>query len=194
MQTPPKFMKLYLTPGFENGILRIVSAIVQAIEEDASTVKMSNIQMEQLSIAYVSAIAADANWKVGKYNIDTGSVDGLLEPASRKTYGTFKFQLKSTGRGIVKEKVIIYDLDVDNYNDLCWADDSFPHILIFMLMPENSTDRVYQTTEELRLRHCCYWESFADKEESSNCKTVRVEIPKVNVFNSDYLKGREKRN
>ena len=158
----------------------------------ASTVTMSNIQMEQLSIAYVSAIAADANWKVAEYNIDTGSVDGLLEPASRKTPGMFKFQLKSTGKDVLKHNIIHYDLNVNNYNDMCWKGNTIPHILIIMLMPENSGDRVCQTVEELRLRHCCYWKSFEGIEESSNKETVRVKIPKDNVFSSRYLKGLER--
>ena len=80
----------------------------------------------------------------------------------------------------------IFSLPVKNYNELR-ADTLIPRILIVLLMPQDQSQWINQTVEELCLRRCAYWVCLADKPDTSNTFSVTVEIPTSNVFDHEQL-------
>ena len=146
-----------------------------------------NLQMEQLSLAHVRAIAADAGYQVASPEPDTDSVYGILMARTGRR-ARIEFQAKATSQDVLSGDVIRFRLPVKNYNDLrieTWT----PRILVVVLMP-NETDhiqRLSQTQSELCLRYCGYWLCLTGEEERTNTSTVTVTIPTTQIFNKTQL-------
>ena len=141
--------------------------------------------MEQLSIAYVRAVAAQAGWKFCEIEPDTDSVDGILM-SDIGSCPRIEFQLKSTARDIMRDDGLHFPLPIKNYKDLRKETD-VPRILIVMWMPKNEADRLNQTRNELCMRHCCYWVSLEGMPEKQNKTSVTVFVPVGNVFDAAQL-------
>ena len=144
-----------------------------------------NMQMEQLSLAYIRAVSANVGYQITKPEPDIDSVDGVLR-ASFGRRPSIDFEAKATTQYIVRGDELRFPLPVKNYNELR-ADTLTPRILIVLLMPEESSDWLRQTHDELCLRRCAYWLSLEDRPATSNTTTVTVPIPTVNVFDSPKL-------
>lgn len=144
-------------------------------------------QMEQLSIAYVRAVAAQAGWNVVD-NIypPRKSIDGMLmsELGNRPV---IEYQLKSTADDIMRDDGLHYPLSVKDYNDLRIVDPAAPRILIVMLTPKNEAERVSQTHDELRMRRCCYWTSLEGMPPTQNVRSITVILPVDNIFDVALL-------
>jgi hypothetical protein len=152
---------------------------------------------EELSVAYVSAIAAHAGIKA--------------ENVSRKDYGTdmtFKrlrkrksdnhytdingidvhCQIKSARSPewkISKGGIISYRLRAKNYNDLVTSTYGF---LILMCLPSSIDQWLQQDEECLRLYKCCYyWMPGPDDEETKNDTTKTIYIPNQQLFSAKVL-------
>jgi hypothetical protein len=91
-------------------------------------------------------------------------------------------QLKSTTRAQVGGSAVTYDLNVRNYNHLRVANANCPRLLVVFVMPDDETQWLTQTIDELVLRHCAYWLSLKGHPEKESSATVRVAIPKESVF------------
>jgi Domain of unknown function (DUF4365) len=79
---------------------------------------------------------------------------------------------------------IAYDLDVKNYNDLIerrLSNSGIPCILLLKTLPQNQDDWLATSEESLVLGGCCYW-VYLDGKMSQNSKTVRIRIPREQVF------------
>ena len=146
-----------------------------------------NLQMEQLSLAYIRAVAADAGYQVSRPEPDVDSVDGVLL-ASFGHRPRIDFQAKATAQPVLRNGVIHFALPVKNYDDLR-ADTRTPRILIVMLMPGDATAWLTQNDRELCLRRCCYWASLAGRPSVPNTSSVTVQIPTANMFNRAQLDG-----
>jgi hypothetical protein len=96
-------------------------------------------------------------------------------------------QLRSTTRAIVRDDVIAYDLDASTFEYLRRGPVSRPRILVLMVMPEAAGEWVDQDETELRLRRCAYWLSLRGAERSSATSSVRISIPRANVFDAVAL-------
>lgn len=76
-----------------------------------------NIRMEQLSLAYIRAVAADAGYQVSRPDPDMDSVDGILM-SSQGRRPRIEFQAKATSRDIGRDGNIRFPLPVKNYEKL----------------------------------------------------------------------------
>ena len=143
--------------------------------------------MEQLSIAYVRAVAAQAGWNVVD-NIypPRKNIDGMLmsEIGNRPI---IEYQLKSTADDIMRDDGLHFRLDIEEYDNLRIADPAVPRILIVMWMPKNKAERLNQTHDELCMRHCCYWVSLEDEPPTQNVSSITVTVPVNNIFDSSQL-------
>ena len=144
-----------------------------------------NSRMEQLSLAYIRAVAADAGYQVHRPETDFDSVDGFLT-SDVGGRARIDFQAKATTRDIVQAGSIRFPLPIKNYDDLR-ADTMVPRILIVLLMPECDDNWLAQTDEKLCLRRCTYWLSLAGMPPSSNASSVTVHIPVANAFDRTQL-------
>ncbi len=143
------------------------------------------MQMEWLSVSYISAVAAFADWVAEIAKVDRGSVDGTLK-SEEGICPRIDFQLKSTAKDILRSDGLHYSLGHKNYNDLCKDPTAAPRILIVMLMPKKESHRLSQSSEELCMRYCSYWTSIKGKSPipKNSSKTVILS----EIFDVDQLK------
>ena len=144
-----------------------------------------NVQMEQLSLAYIRAVAANVGYQVTRPEPDVDSVDGVLM-ASFGRRPRIEFQAKATTQDILRYDELRFPLLVKNFNELR-ADTQTPRVLIVLLMPGEKSRWLRQTNDELCLRRCAYWVSLENWSSTSNTHTVTVSIPVLNVFDSHNL-------
>jgi hypothetical protein len=98
--------------------------------------------------------------------------------------------LKSTTRAEEREAKVIHDLEVRAYNLLREPIVlGSSRILVLLVLPEDETQWTTQTVEELILRRCAYWMSLCGAEPTTAHTTVRIAIPRTNVFSSEALKA-----
>ena len=144
-----------------------------------------NMQKEQLSLAYIRAVAATVGYQVTRPEPDVDSVDGVLM-ASFGRRPRIEFQAKATTQDILRGDALRFPLPVKNYNELR-ADTRTPRILIVFLMPADKSQWLRQTNDELCLQRCAYWLSLENYSATINAETVTVPIPVLNVFDSNQL-------
>ena len=144
-----------------------------------------NTRKERLSLAYINAVATHANCEVLEPQVDRGSVDGLLKRSTMAEI--IGFQAKATSRDIVGRdgEQLHFPLPIRDYDNL--RNDGPPFILIVVLLPDDETQWLTQTHDELCLRHCGYWLSLMGWQEVPNIDNVTVHIPIANVFSAAQL-------
>ena len=147
-----------------------------------------NMQMEQLSLVYIRAVASAAGYDVTRPEIDMDSVDGLLlSDAGRRP--RVEFQAKATTRNLLRTDGIHFPLPVKNYDDIRIEKPLIPRILIVLLMPSEETNWLTQTGDELCQRHCAYWRSLEGEPAVPNPQNVTVILPLDNMFSGNQLNG-----
>ena len=144
-----------------------------------------NFIQEQLSLAYVRAVVFRAGYRLSLPVVDDHGIDGTIE-SDRGGINRVDFQLKATTQYEIRCESISYDLRVENYNQLVKGDD-LPRVLILLLMPDDDTQWLAQTVDELCMRRCAYWVDLMGKMPSSNVSTVRVFVPILNMFDQTGL-------
>ena len=138
-----------------------------------------------LSWAYLCAVVSHAGWRLSLPMRDDHGIDGTIE-APVRGMNKVDFQLKATTLYEIRGDDIVYDLRVENYNQLV-AEDGVPRILILFLMPNDPDQWLSHTEDELCLRKCAYWVSLMGLPPSSNTSSQRVRVPLANVFHPDGL-------
>ena len=151
-------------------------------------------RQEDLSIAYISAVAAMAGYNCAPsgghdYGIDveirTVETNGNRRIATGfildiQAKATHNFEFSDDGRWI------IYDLSVSAYNMLI-EKRATPAILILYCMPPNEDEWVSIYEEYATLKHCGYWMSLKGMEHSTNSFKQRVRIPRDQIFTESAL-------
>src|SRR6266849_6790608 len=146
---------------------------------------------EELSIAYVSAIAAHAGVSIAEilrrdYGIDM-TFRRLWKRTSDNHYSdrsgiSVPSQLKSARvpEWEMRGERIVYALKAKNYNDLVTSTNGF---LILMCLPSAIDQWLKQDEECLRLHKCYYyWRTELEDEETTNTKTKTIYIPRDQLF------------
>lgn len=110
-----------------------------------------NQQKEQFSNTYVRAVASVAGYSLYKSDVDDDSID--LGIAAKGGTGPIlsprlELQLKCSSRDIIDESHVRYPLKLKNYNDLR-INALVPRILVVVVVPEDITDWLQQSEEEL---------------------------------------------
>ncbi|OJT25320.1 hypothetical protein BO221_11790 [Archangium sp. Cb G35] len=148
-------------------------------------------QKEELSRAYVHAVAARCGFAVGSWSQDQGCVDVSIGASSALGGGTLEdprldLQLKCTSDGRhLYEDHIVWQLTRTHYDKLR-ARSSIPKLLVVLVLPELETQWVEHGTEALILRRCAYWLSMAGLPPTTS-EFKRVRLPRANVFSPEQL-------
>jgi hypothetical protein len=152
-----------------------------------------NEQKQQLSVAYVHAVAARAGYACQIANIDDDSVDVQLA-ASGKVHDKavlrspkIDVQLKATAQRVLKDDHLAFPLPLKNYNDLR-EESLVPRLLVVLLLPQEDTRWLEQTEEQMISRHCAYWSSLFGKPPTDNAASVTVRLPRQQPFTVDGLR------
>ena len=142
---------------------------------------------ESLCRAYVQAVAAQAglnfSWLAYDYGVDLSL--RAVEKVGKRYLDlgiALDLQLKATTRAKILPTHVVYDLEAKTYQHLRLADAKRPRILVLLVLPGEESKWLSQSPEELILRHCAYWMSLRGMPPSKAKKTVRIAIPKENIF------------
>lgn len=147
-------------------------------------------RMEQFSLAYVRAVATVADCTVDKPSVDLESVDLVLSSTMTGLVGSprLEIQVKCTAlpRGIDQ---LSFDLKKKNYDDLRHVNVLVPRILVVLVIPENLAEWVAHSEDGLTLKNCAYWISLVGHPENTNTQSVRVHLPRRQIFDARTVQG-----
>ena len=146
-------------------------------------------RMEQLSRAYVQAVAAVCGCTCARpdpdYDTDL-TLRLVRQPRSGGGWGEvgrlLSVQLRSTAGADVTPSEVVYDLKVDAHDRLRRATRAALALLVLFVLPADPADRLDHTENRLALRGCAYWLSLRERPASTNVASVRVRIPRTNQF------------
>jgi hypothetical protein len=97
-------------------------------------------------------------------------------------------QLKSSTRPRVGETEVVHDLEVRAYDVLRATALGCPRILVLLVLPEDESQWLSQSAEELILRRCAFWMSLRGAPATPNQATIRIRIPGANLFSVDGVR------
>jgi hypothetical protein len=154
-------------------------------------------RQEDLSIAYISAVAAKAGFNCGRtpghdYGIDVeiGYVEQIGD--RRVNLGhILHIQAKASQnfRTSAEDNCIVYDLDVNAYNMLILQNRGTPALLVLYCMPTDENEWVSVDEQYIILKNCGYWISLRGRPASTNIETQSIKIPREQVFTESALKS-----
>jgi hypothetical protein len=144
-------------------------------------------RMEQLSRAYVQAIAAmvGCSWSVPApdYGWDVALRQIVRRGSRWREFGLpLCIQLKSIADATTTPTEIVYDLKADAYETLRRTTRRSPAILVLLDLPADRAEWINHTEERLELRNYAYWMSLRGYPASPNTSSVRIRIPRANQF------------
>jgi len=150
---------------------------------------------ESLSLSYVNAVVSKTGQIFNVITRDYG-VDGSVRRVDSingdliDMGAVFDCQLKASKNWSENETEIIYDIKADAYNRLVARrkNSTLPCFLIFMCLPEDESEWLCITENELILKRSCYYYQVPG-EHTQNTSSVRIKIPKINLFDCVALNG-----
>lgn len=152
-----------------------------------------NEQKQQLSIAYLHAVASAAGYSCYLPSIDDDSIDRAVV-ARGKVKGLLEspridVQLKSVVRNALKEKedAFSYRLKKKNYDDLR-AVPMVPRLLVVLLLPREPSAWVEVSHQQMLSRYAAYYLSLSGMPEKANVNSVTVNLPRHNLFSPAHLR------
>lgn len=153
-----------------------------------------NQRQEGLCRAYVGMIAARCGMGWSTPHPDYG-IDLTLHDIA--AYGDYlaesgyklDVQAKSATRAQLTSTHVRHDLERKAYDILRETAVGTPRILVVLVLPKDETLWTAQTEQALTLRHCAYWMSLKGSAPTTNRRSVRVPVPRANVFSLAALQG-----
>ena len=148
---------------------------------------------EEISRAYIYAIASKAGFTFDKPSTDYDSIDvrisaiGKPHETSVLESPTLELQVKATYAHEFNEgNELHFPLKMKNYNDLR-KNTAAPRILVVLLMPRDKELWVTTDHDKLEVHHCAYWISLKGLDDIDNQESKTIIIPKINMFNAESL-------
>ena len=143
-------------------------------------------RQEAISLAYIHAVAAMCGMTHSVRSKDYGIDISLHEVGRRvdrfsETGMQLDLQVKSTSSVIETATAIYYDLTRQAYDDLRFPTDRH-RILAVYILPSDERQWLRQTHAKLELRNCMYWLSLRKRPAVRNKRSVRIAIPKRQLF------------
>ncbi len=184
------------TPRSRNARLNDGSRARNCYRRDFAMMTREDRQ-EALSLAYIHAVAAMCGMTHSTRSKDYGLDLTLYEVGQSHNQFvesglSIEVQVKSTTNVVQTRKSIGFDLAVRAYN-LMRFETSQIRLLAVMVLPHNDADWIRQTHKKLELRHSMYWMSLRGFPAVPNRSTIRVVIPKRQLFTPDALREIMKR-
>lgn len=149
---------------------------------------------EQLSVAYVNAVAAICNFGCEFTRMDMDSIDvsitcnGNLAADSIIRSPEIKIQLKATNNLTLNgANEYSFVLPVKNYDDLR-ANTLTPRLLVVLNLPQTKDGWLSHSVNDLIIRNCAFWLNLKGKPSVTNTSNITVHLPSVNVFSPNALK------
>lgn len=153
-----------------------------------------NEQKQQLSVAYVHAVAARAGFACQVIHVDDDSIDvqiaakGIVHHKSVLRSPKIDIQLKATAQSVLKDDHLAFPLPVKNYNDLR-EEVLVPRILVVLLLPDNNALWLEQSEDQMISRSCAYWTALLGQPATTNQSTVSVHLLRLQQFTVASLRS-----
>lgn len=148
---------------------------------------------EEISLAYVLAVAATKGFSTEITRVDIDSVDatikynGYLDPEFSILYSPeIKLQLKATSSPNLRGEFIHFPLPIKNYNDLK-ARSGTPRLLVVLCLTEEKENWLKHSPDELVLKKCAYFLNLKGYPDTDNDTSVTVKIPLENLFSPELV-------
>lgn len=147
----------------------------------------SDLQSE-FSLAYVRAVAHAAGYFVQEYGrpFDNDGMDLQLMRRGRTVRRAHRAPICRSSHGSVKRRPT---RSRTIYDTLRAAGFQVPRILVLVVMPRDASEWLSHSEREIALRRCGYWASLLGQPATENAATVRVKIPRNQVFDVPQLRG-----
>jgi hypothetical protein len=130
-------------------------------------------QKEQISRAYVHAIASQGGYTVGDWNVDKDGVDVTLRDRGLMV----DIQLKCTESPRTVRGGYSFDLDIETYNKLRSTERSAPGHLVLLVVPPNLELWVTQHQDSVVLACHGYWACLHGREAANSSATTAISLP-----------------
>jgi len=152
-----------------------------------------NEQKQQLSVAYVHAVAARAGYACQATIVDDDSVDvtiaakGRVHSQSVLHSPRLEVQLKASSQSILRKNDVAFSLPVKNYEELR-CETMIPRLLVVFLLPDEERAWLEQSEEQMITRRCAYWRSLLGLPDTKNKTNVTVHLPRTNCLTVESLR------
>ncbi|MGK5629894.1 DUF4365 domain-containing protein [Streptomyces sp. URMC 123] len=130
-------------------------------------------QKEQVSRAYVHALATQGGYTICDWNVDKDGVDVTLRSGGLMV----DIQLKCTQKPRCVRGGFSFDLDVETYNKLRAPDRSAPGHLALLIVPPDIDRWVTYQPDSIILACHGYWASLQGLEAATSSVTTAVHLP-----------------
>ncbi|MBR7824683.1 DUF4365 domain-containing protein [Actinospica sp. MGRD01-02] len=140
-------------------------------------------QKEQISKAFVLAIASQAGVTIGEWNVDKDGVDVTL----RKRQLMVDFQLKCTRSARSVGGDYVFDLDLPTYEKLVDPDRSAPAYLCLVIVPRDLEDWLTHHLEAVELKCHGYWTLMEPGQPPPGRSSTAVRLPRLNRLDGTSL-------
>ena len=147
---------------------------------------------EEISISYLHALCAMKGISFEPQTHDDDSIDIMLKKVfcradNSKYNAQISVQLKSTSSDYKEQaENYSYSLKKKNYDDLRMPATVKPYLFL-LILPEDDSDWVTHSIEELVIKKCMFWLDLKDLPDNDNTSSVTVYFPKSNYVSSETL-------
>jgi len=149
-------------------------------------------RQEAFSLACIQAVAAASgmthSFTSKDYGIDL-ALHEVWEEAGKyfETGLRLDVQLKSTTSSVMSRKSIGYDLSLKTYDVLRYPS-LVRRVLVLLVLPEDEREWIKQSQHKTELRKCLYWSSIRGHPAVKNRSSIRISIPRHQVFTPASLR------
>jgi len=149
---------------------------------------------EELSLTYVSAVAAMAGARVNRQTGIEYGIDARINQVQRTPKGKFKdtgwlfeCQLKATINAKIDSQHVTYKMDAEAYNKLATWEGITSMFLILLCLPKDDESWLEMDMDKLLVRAQCYWYHVTDPA-TENTSSKTIYIPTQNRFDTEAVK------
>nr|WP_223183149.1 MULTISPECIES: DUF4365 domain-containing protein [unclassified Streptomyces] len=142
-------------------------------------------QKEQISRAYVHALASRGGYTVGEWNVDKDGVDVTLRDRGLMV----DFQLKCTQSPRVVRGGYSFDLDIETYDKLRSTERSAPGHLVLLVVPTNLELWVTQHSDSVVLACHGYWACLHGRDSVTSKVTTAISLPEEQQLSVKSMRG-----
>lgn len=147
----------------------------------------SNDIKERLSVGVVTLVAARAGCRVMGNDVDRDSIDVTIRPVQGEPV-CIDAQLKGSSSLSREEDHLIFDLPINNYNDLRSEIVGNARILIVLDLHNDDENWLEVGNDFLRSQNRAYWVDLYGQPFSTNTTRKRIRIPLNQPFTPDSLR------
>jgi hypothetical protein len=149
---------------------------------------------EELSYAYVHAVASRAGFGCDRPSKDRGSVDvvisadGCFPEDAVLQHAVIQVQLKATSQIVNGDPHFAFPLPMKNYDELR-ARSQATRLLVIFCMPEDAKQWLSVSEETLIARRSAYWCNLTGEPAVENETSRSVRVLHGNIFSPEALKA-----